>query len=791
MNFFKIIFRVTLLIVFFVKISYSQPCVTPSITIISTAVNFTPCTPVTFTSFTTNAGSNVVYQWQINGIDVFGANNFTFTSSKLKNLDRVTCVMTSTIKPCNLRVSVASNAIIMIAISNVTIPKINIQTADSIFDLCNSKFITFNSIATNLYSLNVVPTYRWKINGVDAPGFNAGSSYYTYTNIFKDGDKVTCEMTASVDACDNKKTVVSNTILMKTRKFNYSFGGNYDEKVFCTIRTKDSGYVLAGYSKSNDGKGDVKSNRGKKDIWVVKMDAQGKMQWEKSMGGSDDEEARSIIETKDGGYMVVGYTNSGFGCPTCAVPMDGDVKGNYGAIGTHTSDIWVVKLSKPIAPNIAPSIEWQRSYGGSLSDVGNSVIETANAYVIAGYTRSGNNLIDDGDIKKQKNHSALNKLKIGTSDAWVIMIDKNNKHDILTNLLYGGSGNEEANCIVQSKDGGFVIAGSATSNDGDVVRNNYAWVNGNKDLWVFKINQLGAIQWNNCVGYLFDDYASCVIATRDDGFIVAGNTTNVSIGQNGAKVNDEKIYVLKILPDILVNGKLKKGVIDWTKTYGISKLSKANSIIQTLDSGFLIVGSAKDNVGPDINYLMLKIKPDYKKNGNVQIVKGEQDWEKRIGGNGIDEATSVIEKSKGNYVVSGFSGSTVGNNGIVINNHHGIQNAFDYWIVDLQGECMVKGSAEKNYVEPSKIDDQISSISVYPNPSRAMSAIAYQIQSKAHVNVRVFDVYGREVATLVNEIKEAGNHKIMWETSNLSSGIYYVLFKTGVSSLVKKVEVLK
>src|ERR1043165_357284 len=92
-------------------------------------------------------------------------------------------------------------------------------------------------------------------------------------------------------------------------------------------QTSDGGYVVAGYSKSNDN--DVSGNHGLNDFWVVKLDMNGSLSWQKSLGGSGVDMAHSIQQTSDGGYIVAGISNSN----------DNDVSGNHGDF-----DYWVVKL---------------------------------------------------------------------------------------------------------------------------------------------------------------------------------------------------------------------------------------------------------------------------------------------------------------------------------------------------------------------------------------------------------------------------------------------------------------
>ena len=123
-----------------------------------------------------------------------------------------------------------------------------------------------------------------------------------------------------------------------------SFGGSGDETAFTLLQTRDGGYLVAGQSKSNDGQ--VGFNHGGTDAWIVKLNSSGDTVWQRSLGGSSSDLLFAALETADG-YVLAGLTASN----------DGDVSGNHGSL-----DCWVVKL------NTAGVLQWQKSYGGSSID---------------------------------------------------------------------------------------------------------------------------------------------------------------------------------------------------------------------------------------------------------------------------------------------------------------------------------------------------------------------------------------------------------------------------------------
>src|SRR5688572_15163162 len=163
-------------------------------------------------------------------------------------------------------------------------------------------------------------------------------------------------------------------------------GGTDNDHAVSVQQTGDGGYVAAGYSKSNNG--NVTGNHGDDDFMVLKLDGNGTLQWLKSLGGTAAEQASAVQQTSDGGYIVAGYTLSN----------NGDVSGNHG-----NEDCWLVKL------NSSGTIQWQKCLGGTERDFANAVQQTSDGgYIIAGSTFSNN-----GDVSG--NH--------GNDDYWVVKLD--------------------------------------------------------------------------------------------------------------------------------------------------------------------------------------------------------------------------------------------------------------------------------------------------------------------------------------------------------------------------------
>jgi pimeloyl-ACP methyl ester carboxylesterase len=363
-------------------------------------------------------------------------------------------------------------------------------------------------------------------------------------------------------------------------------GGNAGDVAQSVQQTSDGGYIIAGYTESNDG--DVSGYLGSLDAWVVKLDANHAIQWQRCLGTSTSSDyAYNIRQTADGGYIFagsVGYSAYDIKAWVAKLSSSGDMEwqkyfgeaptansihqtadGGYIVAGrthgTHGSgDFWVAKL----APNGAA--EWQKTLGGNTFDEANSVQQTSDGgYVIAGYAQS-----NDGNVNG--NH--------GGSDLWVVKL--NSGGDMLWQKCLGGSDNDVAASIQQTTDDGYIIAGFTRSNNGDVSLNQ-----GSDDYWVVKIDSEGTIQWQRCLGGSSADYANSVRQTSDGGYVVAG----YSYSNDGEASYNHGIW------DFLVVKLEPNGATEWYKCLGGSLNDQAYGIQQTADGGYIVAGSTESNDG--------------------------------------------------------------------------------------------------------------------------------------------------------------------------------------------------
>jgi len=401
------------------------------------------------------------------------------------------------------------------------------------------------------------------------------------------------------------------------------YGGTNSEEAHSIQQTSDGGYIVASVTNTNNN-GDVTGyHGGGGDYWIVKLNSDGSIQWQKSLGGTGLDNSYCIRQTANGGYIVAGQSNSN----------DGDVSGNHGS-----NDCWVVKLTS------TGSIQWQKSLGGTGNDRGYSIQQTADGgYIVAGTSDS-----NDGDVSG--NH--------GGDDYWIVKLTSTGSIQWQKSL--GGAGYDISQCTQQTADGGYIVAGQSNSNDGDVSGNH-----GSNDYWVVKLTSTGSIQWQKALGGSADDnfnyWGEAVKQTADGGYIVAGSSYS----------NDGDVSVNHGSNDYWVVKLTSTGSIQWQKALGGTSSEHCKSIQQTSEGGYMVAGFTYSNNG-DVSghhgfndYWIVKLNS----NGSIQ-------WQKALGGTGVERGNSIKQTADGGYIIAGISQS---NDEDVSGNHGGS----DAWIVKL------------------------------------------------------------------------------------------------------------
>jgi DNA replication initiation complex subunit (GINS family) len=345
--------------------------------------------------------------------------------------------------------------------------------------------------------------------------------------------------------------------------FCKAIGGKNDDEGKSLIQTFDGGYAITGFTTS--------FGAGEDDVYVVKLDANGNLQWTKTIGEKERDRGNSLIQTSDGGYAIAGLTQS---------------------FGAGETDVYVVKL------DANGNLQWTKTIGGLGYDGGTSLIQTSDGgYAITGVTSS---------------------FGAGEGDVYVVKLDANG--NLQWTKTIGGPGEEAGFSFIQTSDGGYAIAGSTTS-----------FGVGGADVYVVKLDANGNLQWTKTIGGPGDELGISLIQTSDGGYAIAGATESFGAGR-------ADVYVVKLD----ANGNLQ-----WTKTIGGPELDLGHSLIQTSDGGYVITGATTSFGVGEADVYFVKLDA----NGNLQRTK-------TIGAKNENPIrSSIIQTSDGSYVIAGTTRS--------------------------------------------------------------------------------------------------------------------------------------
>ena len=366
-------------------------------------------------------------------------------------------------------------------------------------------------------------------------------------------------------------------------EWNRTYGGSSDDVGTYGQQTKDGGYIITGYTSSYGADAPFSwlikvQHRG--DLWLIKTDAEGQKEWDRTYGGLGKDLGFFVQQTKDEGYIIVGGKKS------------------FWIIGSY--DLWIIKT------DAKGNVLWDRTFGGSGEDLGFSVQQTNDdGYIIAGYTSFTNG-------KK----------------AWIIKIDSqgNKQLDMAT-----GRADSEPASIGLTKDGGYIITGYTPSSG-----------SGKEDVWLIKTNSKLHWDWLKTFGGPNRDLGLSVQETEDGGYIIAGLTESFGAGKGD-------VWLIKTDP---------KGDLEWDRTFGGSNFDSGASVQQTRDGGYIVTGyntTTIDNVG---SYSRLFNSDNI---GRVWLIKTDSEgielWNETFGGTRNDWGNSVQETRDGGYIITGVTES--------------------------------------------------------------------------------------------------------------------------------------
>jgi hypothetical protein len=452
----------------------------------------------------------------------------------------------------------------------------------------------------------------------------------------------------------------------------------------------------------------------------LRAQSPGDILWSRIYGGDRYDEANAVQPTPEGGYIMVGYTQSfglgrwgngfvmkvdkggdtlwtkQFGGPGSDVLVSVQVLSDSGYIMTGLSDseanfeqLWLVRMNK------SGAILWQKSYGGATKDIGYSVRRMSDGgFMIAGVSNSFGG---------------------GDEDFWLLRTNANG--DSLWAKRYGTSGRDYGYDMKPTNDGGFIVTGP--TND--------------MFVWLVKLNASGDTLWTRTFGGALYQESTGVIETSDGGFLISGSATPAS----------GDLQALLVKTDSLGNQV-------WSRLYGTANYDEGRQVVESPSGGYLL---AANGGYPDMQYWFVRVN-----------ATGDTLWTRYHGLPGTTRCFDIINADSGDFIAAGSIFDPV--------------NDGDAALTRIKGDGSVSVEPHPSY--PSSVALHQN----YPNPFNPETQIPFTLSERAFVRLSIVDILGREVALLVNEVREPGNSNVTWNGRArggipLASGTYFSVLSVG------------
>ncbi len=534
-----------------------------------------------------------------------------------------------------------------------------------------------------------------------------------------DGGFVFTGYTRSFGATSGRNAWLVKTDPYGNMQWQNTFGGNSDDEGHAVQQTSDGGYIIAGLTNS--------FGAGLKDMFMVKTDSLGNQQWMKTFGGANDDEAYSVLQTSDGGYLLAGVSSSF-------------------AVGGR--DVFLVKT------DASGNFSWQKNLGGLSSDGAWDIKHTSDGgYILAGWTFSHG----PGSL----------------GNAWLVKTDSLGNQ--LWHQAFGGTGVDRAYSVQQTTDGGYILAGYTSS-----------FGAGLDDMLLIKTDNLGNQQWMKTFGGTGRDYGYSVQQTSEDGFIITGYTLSYGAGSDDVYLvktdSDGNLEWFKTYggssSDVgyAVRETQDGGCIiaGHTLSYGADVhdawLIRLDYVIPVELTSFTASVS-----GNDVTLNWSTVSERNNKGFEVHRLTGDnnlnsQDWEM------IGFVPGIGTTSE--YQLYKFSDLNIK------------PGTYSYRLIQIDFDGSSKYYNLPETIEIA-FPNNFELSQNYPNPFNPSTIISWQSPVDGWQKLTVFDVLGNEIATLVNEFRPAGRYEIEFSASEIYSGVYFFELRTEKFSKVRKMLLLR
>jgi len=466
-----------------------------------------------------------------------------------------------------------------------------------------------------------------------------------------------------------------------------TIGGDSADFLITMEPTADGGHILGGHSFSDASGDKTEDNTGPIAIWIVKIDDSGTIQWQNTIGGDEEDYVNVVKQTTDGGYIVLGGSNSG---------ISGDkTEDSRGGL-----DFWILKLDG------SGTIVWQHTYGGAQNDFETYGQQTSDGgYIVGGYS--------DSDVSGDKTAPSN-----GGRDYWVLKLDSTG--NITWQKTFGGSLVDRVGATLQTADGGYILGGFS---DSPVSGNKTENSQGSLDFWIVKLDSTGNITWQNTIGGSNFDVLRDLIQTSDGGYIAAGYSSSDTSGDKTEDSRGDVDYWIVKLD--------ATGNITWQKTFGGQFEDSLRDVKQLANGSYVVAGFSSSGISGDktenriggYDYWLLRLNTS----GNLVS-------QNTIGGNLDESDTYISPTSDGNFVMASTSSSDIsGDKG------ENSEGANDYWVFKTTSAIL-----------GVPLTDFGPALAVYPNPTSGAFTIDLG-ESVEEINTTITNILGQVVASEIFE----------------------------------------
>jgi len=460
-----------------------------------------------------------------------------------------------------------------------------------------------------------------------------------------------------------------------------TIGGTGADTARSMDQTSDGGIVILGESLSPISGDKTEGNIGDFDYWVVKLDVNGAIQWQNTIGGSISDRARSIKQTPDGGYIIGGYSAS-------------FISGDKTEDPIGANDYWILKLDS------TGTVQWDNTIGGTGSDTLFSIELTSDGgYLLGGSSESG----ISGD-KTEPNR--------GGDDYWIVKIDGNGS--IIWDKTIGGSSNDDLIALKETIDGGYLLAGHSNSNiSGEKTENS---INGSRDYWLVKLDSNLAIQWDETIGGNGGEEMTSMVQTSDGGYLIGGNSNSNS----SADKTEDVIGVV----DYWIVKTDGVGNVEWDNTIGGNLIEFGGNALETTDGNYVVLGHSQSGISGDktenslgsYDYWFLIL------NSNGSIL-----YQDTIGGDQVDSNFFMDYSQQGeSFYIVGSSFSNISGDKTEDN-----IGGTDFWIVKLDNVLNIA------------IQEFRNDLTLFPNPGKDF--LVWNYPEMNIEQLKVFDIHGKQL----------------------------------------------